>query len=242
MANIGVKELIRGSRAYVQESVKKANTNGNPYLTKAEAKKLPRDLRDNFEAHRIGAQDNGRVSVKKFEANYVKYVAVHATRADKNGDGILSARDVTNLPRDLRDNAQNYIQATRGLHTLKTPTILKERILEAVNNKDWKGFIEMCDPDNVKGQKELGVGQHQYIAEALGLHMQGNSLPGDITRKATLDQIEKITLGRPTGPDARGEVTFKGTATLKNGDKLDVNIYGSVRQPQGTFWITPPVG
>jgi hypothetical protein len=241
MANIRVNEFIRSTRAYVQENVKKANANGNPYLTKAEAKKLPKDLRDNFEAHRVGAQENGRVSVKKFETNYVNYVAVHARRADQNGDGILSARDVTRLPRDVRDNVTNYIQATRGVHTLKSPSILRERILEAVNAKDWKGFTEMCDPANVKGQKELGVGQYQYVAEALGLHMVDNTLPGDIKKKATLDQVEKLTLGRPSGPDANGEVSFTGTATLKNGDKLKVSIDGHSR-PDGNFWITPPVG
>jgi hypothetical protein len=241
MANIGVKEFIRGSKAYVQDNVKKANVDGNPYLTKAEAKKLPKDLRDNFENHRVGAQDNFRVSVKKFETNYVKYVAVQATRADKDGDGILNARDMTRLPRDLKDNVANYIEATRGQHTLKSPAILRERILEAVNGKDWKGFIEMCDPENVKGQKELGVNQNQYIAEALNLHMQGNSLPGDITKKSTLEQVEKISLQRAGAADANGEVVFKGTATLKNGDKLKVEIYGHNR-PDGTFWITPPVG
>jgi hypothetical protein len=241
MPNIKVNEFIRATRTYVQKSVAKANTNSNPYLTKAEAKKLPKDLRDNFEAHRLGAQDNGRVSVKKFEANFVKYVAVHAERADQNGDGILNARDVSRLPRDLRDNVGNYIEATRGPHTIKTPAILRERVLEAVNTKDWKGFIALCDPANVKGQKEMGIGQYQYIAEALGLHNVDNTLTGDIRKKSTLDQVEKITLQRPSGPDARGELTFSGTATLKNGEKLKVTIYAHSR-PDGTFQITPPVG
>lgn len=241
MANIKVNDFIRSTRAYVQENVKKANTNGNPYLTKAEAKKLPKDLRDNFENHRKLAQDNGSVSVKKFENNYVKYVAVHAQRADKNGDGILNARDITHLPRDLKDNVTNFIQATRGQHTLKSPAILRERILEAVNNKDWKGFIEMADPQNVKGQKEMGIGQYQYIAEALGLHMVDNTLKGDITKKATLEQVTKITLQRAGEPDASGAVSFHGTATLKNGEKLKVNIDAHSR-PDGTFWITPAVG
>jgi hypothetical protein len=241
MPNIKVNDFIRSTRAYVQENVKKANTNGNPYLTKAEAKKLPKDLRDNFEAHRKGAQENGSVSVKKFETNYVKYVAVHAQRADKNGDGILSARDLTHLPRDLKDNVANFIQATKGQHTLKSPAILRERILDAVNTQDWKGFLELADPQNVKGQKEMGIGQYQYIAEALGLHMVDNTLKGDITKKATLEQVAKITLQRAGEPDASGAVSFTGTATLKNGEKLKVNIDAHVR-PDGTFWLTPAVG
>lgn len=241
MANIRVNEFIRASRSYVQKNVQEANKDGNPYLTKAEARKLPKDLRDNFENHRVGGQANARVSVKKFENNFVKYVAVNAHRADKDGDGILNARDITHLPRDLRDNVGNYIEATRGLHTLKSPAILRERVLEAVNGKDWKGFVELCDPENVKGQKELGVGQYQYIAEALGLHMVGNSLPGDIKKRSTLEQIDRISLQRASGPDARGEVVLKGTATLANGDKLKVEVYGHSR-PDGTFWLTPPVG
>jgi hypothetical protein len=241
MANIKVNDFIRSTRAYVQENVKKANTNGNPYLTKAEAKKLPKDLRDNFENHRKLAQENGSVSVKKFENNYVQYVAVHAQRADKNGDGILNARDVTSLPKDLKDNVANFIQATRGQHTLKSPAILRERLLEAVNTQDWKGFIELADPSNVKGQKEMGIGQYQYIAEALGLHMVDNTLKGDITKKATLEQVSKITLQRAGEPDASGAVSFTGTATLKNGEKLKVNIDAHNR-PDGTFWLTPAVG
>jgi hypothetical protein len=54
MPNIKVNEFIRATRTYVQKSVAKANTNSNPYLTKAEAKKLPKDLRDNFEVEPRG--------------------------------------------------------------------------------------------------------------------------------------------------------------------------------------------
>lgn len=241
MPNIKVNEFINASRTYVQKNVQAANVDGNPYLTRAEAKKLPRDLRDNFEHHRVGGQDNGRVSVKKFQENFVAYVAVQARRADKNGDGILSARDMTRLPKDLRDNVANYVEATRGQHTLKTPAILRERVLEAVNGKDWKGFIELCDPENVKGQKQLGVNQYQYVAEALGLNTVNNALPGDVSRKSTLDQIEKLTLQRAGSPGSAGDVLLKGSVTLKNGDKLQVTLYGQER-PDGTFWLTPPVG
>lgn len=241
MGSIKVSDFIKASRTYVQKNVKEANRDGNPYLTKAEAKALPRDLRDNFEAHRVLGQDNARVSVKKFEQNFVAYVAVNARKADKDGDGILHATDMGKLPRDLRDNFGNFVEATTGLHTVKSPAILRERLLDAVNNKDWKGFMELCDPENVKGQKELGVNQWQYIAEALGLHMVDNNLPGDVRKKATLDQLDHITLKRAPAADANGTLDFKGTATLKNGEKRNVEILGTAR-PGGTFWVSPAVG
>ncbi len=111
---IGVSELIGASKAYVEDRVRKANVNGNPYLTKEEAKKLPADLRDNFEAHRVKGNANSRVAVRQFTQAFVKYVAVKARAADANRDGFLSSAEARKLPKDLRDNFVNYVRATRG--------------------------------------------------------------------------------------------------------------------------------
>jgi hypothetical protein len=100
-------DFIRRSAAYVRANVKLANTDKNPYLTKAEAKQLPKDLRDNFNNHRLGAQDNGTVTANKFIERYTNYLAVNVKKADKNGDGWVTSLEVKNLPADLRDNFWN---------------------------------------------------------------------------------------------------------------------------------------
>jgi len=99
-------EFIARSAAYVRANVKKANANKNAYLTKTEAKKLPKDLRNNFENHRK-AQGNGTVVASKFIEKYTNYVAVNAKKADKDGDGWVTSLEVKNLPADLRDNFWN---------------------------------------------------------------------------------------------------------------------------------------
>ena len=104
MPAVKVADFIRSSAGYVRANARKANKDGNPYLTKTEAKKLPADLRDNYEAHRVGGQANARVTVAKFEKKYTDYVAVMSKRADKNSDGYISPSEVKHLPLDLHDN------------------------------------------------------------------------------------------------------------------------------------------
>ena len=116
---VGVGELIGASKRYIEAEVKKANLNGNAYLTVAEAAKLPADLRDNYEAFRKG---NARVSVKQFTESFTAYVAKSAHAADKNKDGVLTATDAKGLPKDLRDNFLNYVAATQA----PTPPVLSE--------------------------------------------------------------------------------------------------------------------
>jgi hypothetical protein len=100
-------DFIRRSASYVRAAVRSANSDKNPYLTKAEAKGLPKDLQDNFKNHRVGAQANGVVTAKKFEQRYTDYVAVNVKKADKDGDGWVTSLEVKNLPKDLRDNFWN---------------------------------------------------------------------------------------------------------------------------------------
>jgi len=107
---VGVNELVSASKSYIDAQVKKANLNGNTYLTVEEAKKLPADLRDNYEAFRKAG--NSRVSVKQFTESFTDYVAKSAAKADKNKDGVLTKTDARSLPKDLRDNFLNYVAAT----------------------------------------------------------------------------------------------------------------------------------
>lgn len=130
---VGVSDLVAASRRYVEERVARANVNHNGYLTTAEAQKLPKDLRDNFEAFR---KSHPRVSVKQFTKDFTEYVAKSAKAADKNNDGVLTATDARRLPKDLRDNFLNYVQATQGpTPTPKTETQLgREALADHLKN------------------------------------------------------------------------------------------------------------
>jgi len=108
MSSVKVADFIRSSAGYVRANVAKANKNGNAYLTRAESKGLATDLKDNFEAHRVGAQENGSVTVSKFVTRFTDYVAVMAKRADANHDGFISTAEAKKLPVDLQDNFRNF--------------------------------------------------------------------------------------------------------------------------------------
>ena len=109
MAGSSINAFVSSIRGYVTASVNRANVDGNPYLTKAEAKALPRDLKDNYEAHRILGNANDRVAAQKFIEKFTAYVAVQAHRADLNSDGYLTAEEAKRLPKDVRDNFANYV-------------------------------------------------------------------------------------------------------------------------------------
>lgn len=108
MPTVSTADFIRASAGYIRANVNRANTDKNTYLTKDEAKGLPRDLKDNFENHRWGAQANQSVTAGKFVERFTNYVAVNAKRADVNGDGFITTAEAKRLPADLRDNFRNY--------------------------------------------------------------------------------------------------------------------------------------
>ncbi len=102
---------------------------------------------------------------------------------------------------------------------------------------DWKGLLKAFNAENRQTQLELGVtSDAQYIAEGLGLQMVGNTLPGDVTSFASLDQIKSVKLGRELG--ASGEIS--GVATLADGSERAISLFVGAKG-QG-FEITPAVG
>lgn len=106
---VGIGDLVAATKQYVEAEVKKANLNGNAYLTLEEAKKLPADLQDNFEAFRKAGHT--RVSVRQFTETFVDYVSKSAAAADQNQDGTLTKTDAKKLPKDLRDNFLTYVSS-----------------------------------------------------------------------------------------------------------------------------------
>lgn len=101
---------------------------------------------------------------------------------------------------------------------------------------DWKGLLKAFNAENRKTQLEVGVtSDAQYIAEGLGLNMVGNSLPGDVTSFASLEQIKSVKLEREAGA---GEIS--GVATLADGSERAINIFVTAKGKG--FEITPAVG
>ena len=65
MAGSSINAFVKSIRGYVTANVKNANVDANPYLTKTEAKALPKDLRDNYETHRLLGNGNATVVANK---------------------------------------------------------------------------------------------------------------------------------------------------------------------------------
>ncbi len=109
MAGSSINGFVNSIRGYVTANVKKANVDGNTYLTKAESKGLPKDLQDNYEAHRVLGNANSVVVANKFIQKFTDYVAVQANKADVNHDGFLSTIEAKKMPKDVRDNFAHYL-------------------------------------------------------------------------------------------------------------------------------------
>lgn len=109
MAGSSINAFVKSIRSYVTANVKAANADGNTYLTKTEAKGLSKDLRDNYETHRLLGNGNATVVANKFIQKFTDYVGVQARKADVNGDGYLSTAEARKLPKDVRDNFANFV-------------------------------------------------------------------------------------------------------------------------------------
>lgn len=105
--SIHIPRFVAASARYVKDAVAQANSDGNPYLTKTEARALPKDLQDNFESYRAGTL-NGVVTAGQFVRDYAKYVQVESKRADLDGNDVLDLRELRLLPKDLQDNAARF--------------------------------------------------------------------------------------------------------------------------------------
>ncbi len=108
MPTKSIAPFIASSRKYVAAAVAKANANKNTYLTKAEAKKLPKDLQDNFANFRALGKNSGSVVAEEFVKRYGDYVEAVVRKADKNESGVLSSAEISTLPDDVRDNFTNF--------------------------------------------------------------------------------------------------------------------------------------
>lgn len=152
---------------------------------------------------------------------------------------IYGSWQMENTPYDAHYEAKFQpmpITASGPSPLLKAIAGFSKQLESSIEAHDWKGLLKSFNGENREIQKGLGIGDAQYIAEGLGLHMVDNSLPGDITKLATLNQIASVKLQRE--PNLQGELT--GVVTLKNGSELAVNIPFEAKGKG--FEITPAVG
>ncbi len=99
-----------------------------------------------------------------------------------------------------------------------------EDIKKALEQKDWTTFISYCLEDNYQTQKELGIGDQQYIYELLNLKQSNVLMDVDIDYMdlilSTMGQIKKVStlkyafIGRGMLGDS---YLFKGEIELENG-------------------------
>jgi hypothetical protein len=106
--SIFVNSFVIRSNDAVRVAVDRANTDKNPFLTRAEAEALPANLKDSFDAYQR-RQSNGVVGAARFAEEYVRFVARAATAADTNRDGVLTKREARGLPVELHDNFESVL-------------------------------------------------------------------------------------------------------------------------------------
>lgn len=110
LSKVNISELVEASKRYVDQQIKKADVNQNQVLTKTEARKLAKDLQDNFDASQFKLPA-GSVKAKDVAKEFVVMMEAWAKAADGNRDGYLSTTEVKQLPRTLRDNVLGYLEA-----------------------------------------------------------------------------------------------------------------------------------
>lgn len=102
---VKINDLVASTSRYTKRAAARADKNKSKRLTRAEAKTLPKDLRDDFN-RQLGKKTS--ISTEKFAADQVAYTAAAARRADQNHDGVLSATEQRSLPATLKDNVASY--------------------------------------------------------------------------------------------------------------------------------------
>lgn len=116
LTKVNISELVNASKKYVNDQLKKADVDKNKVLTKTEAKKLAKDLQDNFDASQFKLP-NGSVKAADVAKEFVVMMEAWAKASDANGDGYLSSTEAKALPKTLRDNYVNWVGAQESTLT-----------------------------------------------------------------------------------------------------------------------------
>lgn len=223
MGSVRTNDFVTAGNRYASQHLRAKNGNADAYITKAEAEKLPADLKDNYRAIQ-GADSNRQVTVKEFKKAWGDTLKTAAKSADADKNGWLTRAENKRLPNNMRDNLAAYMNAVDS-KAVKTKTQFQSAVADAIvgakNNPEK--FIELCDPANVQAQRAIGIYNAQYIVEALGL---SNSPALDrMDERELLKAITSATFDkRQPQADADGNMTLKGKLKLSDGTELPFTV------------------
>ena len=104
---------------------------------------------------------------------------------------------------------------------------------------DWKALLGRCEPGHRKTQKDIGMGDAQYIAEILGLHSAGNNIKrGKTVTFKDLGRIRTIKL--ETFAWSGAWVVVTGKVTLAGGKTLSLTMM--IAETERGFYLSGAVG
>lgn len=217
VAKVQVSKLIGKSAAIAKNAVHKANVDGNANLTKAEALKLPKALRDNFANYQKA--HGGTVKAEDFIKTYGDYVAAMAKRADTNGDGVLSATEQKKLPKDLADE----VGALSGLTISDTPRELltHDQRLDVIYNRalpdgsSLGDLVRTLDQQMADGNIMSGV-----VTAISGKLKSGKATPSELeglARSLLADTLQETDGYKPSNLKASSATS---AAALKQGGEI----------------------
>lgn len=168
-------------------------------------------------------------------------VSVSLAYANQNmGSQELSNEESNVLTQD-ESKVAGVIQ--QGILEDKELLSFMQEVKSSIKNHNWSAFIGLCSNEHYKAQvRDSQVSTTQYIAEALGLHTQGNNIFESDDSKVDMKVLEKIEdIKFFSIKKHYNEITIKGIVVLKNGKKLNVELMGLYDQDNG-YIITGALG
>lgn len=246
LTKVSINELVTASKKYVDDQLKKADVNKNKVLTRTEAKKLAADLQDNFSASQF-ALPNGSVKAADVAKEFVVMMEAWARASDKNGDGYLSKTEAKALPKTLRDNYVNYLDAqstkitTTGRYEVRDTTP-KARIAEheAAFGKHEISYAQALELAIKAVATDRDAGLPSFVAEFGGPDGNGLSDPKKIDaevrallKAGTIElvpQDEEI----PTGEANKDNWIF----SVSTDGQGDHGVWGIVDRKTGDVSVT----
>jgi hypothetical protein len=247
LTKVNINELVTASKKYVDDQLKKADLNKNSVLTKTEAKRLAKDLQDNFDASQFKLP-SGSVKAADVAKEFVVMMEAWARATDKNGDGYLSTTEAKALPKTLRDNLTNYLSAQESQLTSNTGKYV---------SRDTTPASRIADHERAFGRhavsydKALGLalkavatdpdaGLPSFVREFGGPDGTGLSDPKKIDAevrallKAGTIQLVPKNESIPTGEDNRTNWIF----SVSTGGQGDHGLWAIVDRKTGDVSVT----
>ncbi|KIM13352.1 MAG: hypothetical protein KU38_01490 [Sulfurovum sp. FS08-3] len=101
-----------------------------------------------------------------------------------------------------------------------------QEIKTSIATHNWSAFIDLCSSEHYKTQvNDSGMSATQYIAEAIGVHHQENTIFEEGESKIDMKVLEKIEdIKFLEIKKHYNEVKLQGIVILKNGKTLTMSI------------------